>query len=102
MSAQISQNAQRPDAITKLSAWLGADMARNCDAWLYQLSGEDVRDLETAATHFQSLGIEVGEISQETFPLATFGAHILAAVSPLCKFMFFAAGARCTKFPAPA
>ena len=51
-------------------------MARNPDAWLYQLTVEDVRDLDSAATHFQSLGIDVGEISRETFPLATFGAHI--------------------------
>ena len=35
-----------------------------------------MRDLESAATHFQSLGIDVGEISIETFPLATFGVHI--------------------------
>jgi len=76
MSEQTIQNAQLPDAITKPSAWLGADMARNSDAWLYQLTVEDVRDVESAATHFQSLGIDVGEISRETFPLATFGAHI--------------------------
>ena len=76
MSEQTIQNAQLPDAITKPSAWLGADMARNSDAWLYQLTVEDVRDLESAATHFQSLGIDVGEISRETFPLATFGVHI--------------------------
>ena len=76
MSEQTIQNAQLPDAIKKPSAWLGADMARNPDAWLYQLTVEDVRDLESAATHFQSLGIDVGEISRETFPLATFGVHI--------------------------
>ena len=76
MSAQTIQKAQLPDVITKPSAWLGSDMVRNPDAWLYQLTVEDVRDLESAATHFQSLGIDVGEISRETFPLATFGAHI--------------------------
>ena len=76
MSEQTIQNAQLPDAITKPSAWLGADMVHNPDAWIYQLTVEDVRDLESAATHFQSLGIDVGEISRETFPLATFGVHI--------------------------
>ena len=76
MSAKTIQKAQLPDAITKPSAWLGADTACNPDAWFYQLTVEDVRDLESAATHFQSLGIDVGEISRETFPLATFGAHI--------------------------
>ena len=76
MSAQTIQKAQLPDAITKPSAWLGADMACNPDAWFYQLTVEDVRDLESAAIHFQSLGIDVGEISRKTFPLATFGVHI--------------------------
>ena len=76
MSAQTIQKAQLPDAITKPSAWLGTDMARNPDAWLYQLTSDDVRELEAAATHFQSLGIDIGEISKETFPLATFGVHI--------------------------
>ena len=76
MSAQTIQKAQLPDVITKPSAWLGSDMVRNPDAWLYQLTVEDVRDLESAATHFQSLGIDVGEISRETFPLTTFSVHI--------------------------
>jgi hypothetical protein len=76
MSNQTNQNAQLPSAIMKPSAWLGADMSRNPDAWLYQLTPDDVRDLETAATHFQSLGIDVGEISKETFPLTTFCDHI--------------------------
>ena len=77
MSDHINQSAQLPNAIKKPSAWLGADMSRNPDAWLYQLTADDVGDLEASATHFQSLGIDVGEISEETFPLATFGEHIV-------------------------
>ena len=76
MSDHINQNAQLPNAIKQPSAWLGADMSRNPDAWLYQLTADDVGDLEASATHFQSLGIDVGEISKETFPLAAFGEHI--------------------------
>ena len=76
MSVLTNHDAQLPDAIAKPSAWLGTDMARNPDAWLYQLTSDDVRELEAAATHFQSLGIDIGEISKETFPLATFCVHI--------------------------
>ena len=76
MSVLTNHDAQLPDAIAKPSAWLGTDMARNPDAWLYQLTSDDVRELEVAATHFQSLGIDIGEISKETFPLATFCVHI--------------------------
>ena len=76
MSGHINQNVQLPNAIKKPSAWLGADMSRNPDAWLYQLTEDDVGDLEASASHFQSLGIDVGEISKKTFPLTTFGEHI--------------------------
>jgi len=76
MSVLTNHDAQLPDEIAKPSAWLGTDMARNRDAWLYQLTSDDVRELEAAAAHFQSLGIDIGEISKETFPLTTFGDHI--------------------------
>jgi len=76
MSGHINQNVQLPNAIKKPSAWLGADMSRNPDAWLYQLTADDVGDLEASASHFQSLGTDVGEISKKTFPLTTFGEHI--------------------------
>ena len=65
-----------PKTLTGQSAWLGKDMANNPKAWLYDLSPEDIIDLETAAQHFQSLGIDVGEITKETFPLTTFLKHI--------------------------
>ena len=76
MSVLTNHDAQLPDAIAKPSAWLGTDMTRNPDAWLYQLTSDDVRELEAAATHFQNLDIDIGEISKETFPLATFCVHI--------------------------
>jgi len=65
-----------PKTLTGQSAWLGKDMANNPKAWLYDLSPEDIIDLETAAQHFQGLGIDVGEITKETFPLTTFLKHI--------------------------
>ena len=34
------------------SAWLGADMSRNPDVWLYQLTADDVGELEAAAVPF--------------------------------------------------
>jgi len=69
-------SAARPKSFLGPSAWLGKNMVKATDAWLYQLTDVDVKDLEAAATHFQNLGLDVGEISKESFPLATFGAHI--------------------------
>jgi len=51
-------------------------MEKSPDTWLYRLSAKDIADLETAATHFQSLGLDVGEITADTFPLTTFGDHL--------------------------
>lgn len=65
-----------PEAFKGPSAWLGKDMVNSQDAWLHHLSDADIRDLEAAARHFQNLGLDIGEISAETFPLATFRARI--------------------------
>ena len=76
MSDHIKKIVQLPNAIEKPSAWLAADMSRNPDAWLYELTAEDIADLEASAIHFQRLGINIGKISKETFPLVTFNGHI--------------------------
>lgn len=65
-----------PKLMTGPSAWLGREMVDTPEAWLCQLSAEDVGDLEKAATHFLSLDQDIGEISKETFPLTTFARHI--------------------------
>ena len=65
-----------PQCLTGPSAWLGKDMARNTQAWLYRLTTEDIVDLEKAANFFLSLDIDVGEITKDTFPLTTFLPHI--------------------------
>lgn len=65
-----------PEAFTGPSAWLGKDMAANPDAWLVELTTDDIADLENAASHFAKLGLDVGEISKEAFPLTTFTSHI--------------------------
>jgi len=75
-SASHQNLTDLPHRLTGPSAWLGKDMARNTEAWLYHLSKEDIVDLEKAATSFLSLGIDVGEITKETFPLTTFLPHI--------------------------
>lgn len=65
------------------SAWLGKDMANNPKAWLYQLTQEDILDLESAAQHFLSLGIDVGCITKETFPLQAFTKHAKTLIHTL-------------------
>lgn len=65
-----------PEKFAGASAWLGAQMEQDPDAWLYTLSREDIDDLEAAARHFLDLGRDVGEISADTFPLTNFRPHV--------------------------
>lgn len=45
--------------------------------WLYRLSAEDIHDLEQAAAHYQSLSRDIGEITEDDFPLTHFHKHLL-------------------------
>ncbi|WP_294226192.1 TauD/TfdA family dioxygenase [uncultured Shimia sp.] len=77
MPNQLPQDlADLPTRITGPAAWIGQEMAENPDLWLYQLSSEDIGDIENGARHFLSLGLDAGEISKETFPLTTFSTHV--------------------------
>lgn len=74
-----------PQTLVGPSAWLGKDMAANPDAWLYSLTVEDIKDLENSAQYFLSLGVDIGEITKETFPLTTFLKHINSLQNKLLK-----------------
>lgn len=51
-------------------------MVAQPERWLVTLTPEDIADLHQAATHFLSLGKNIGEISSEDFPLTSFAAHL--------------------------
>jgi hypothetical protein len=46
------------------------------DDWLVHLSPAQIEDLESAASHYLSLGRDVGEITAAGFPLPTFATHL--------------------------
>jgi hypothetical protein len=72
-----------PNRLTGPAAWLGHDMARHEDRWLYRLSAEEIAELEQAARHYLSLGRDVGEISAADFPLGSFAGHLQALQAKL-------------------
>lgn len=82
MTASITA-ANLPEAMTGPSAWLGKDMARAPEKWLYHLTPQDIADLEQAADHFASLGKDIGEITAADFPLSHFVDHMGALKSKL-------------------
>ena len=51
-------------------------MRKDPSQWFYQLTAEDVEDLENAARHYLSLSRDIGEIKQEDFPLSHFKQHL--------------------------
>ncbi|MCH7816653.1 MAG: TauD/TfdA family dioxygenase, partial [Proteobacteria bacterium] len=51
-------------------------MINDPSRWLYRLTENEVRDLENAARHYQSLSRDIGQISQDDFPLGHFGQHL--------------------------
>lgn len=67
-----------PEELTGPAAWTGAELRARPEAWLVQLTGEDIADLEQAARHFLALDRDVGEIDADTFPLRTFDGHLRA------------------------
>lgn len=67
-----------PPQIVTPAAWVGPDLAERPEDWLYQLTPDDVADLEQAARHFLSLDRDVGEITAEDFPLTQFADHLSA------------------------
>jgi hypothetical protein len=65
-----------PKSINRPSSWVGTELAKNPAQWLYQLKLTDIADLESAAAQFQTLDINIGEITKELFPLAHFSDHL--------------------------
>ena len=64
-----------PTSFDGPSAWTSSDML-DPSAWLYTLTPSDIDELNAAATHFLGLGIDIGEISKDSFPLTGFKDQI--------------------------
>ncbi|EFQ25869.1 TfdA family Taurine catabolism dioxygenase TauD [Colletotrichum graminicola] len=55
--------------------WDGATLANEYD-WTYVLTPDELDELDGALAHFKSLGLPLGYISQETFPLPKLHAEL--------------------------
>src|ERR1043165_6666714 len=65
-----------PGKVDIPSAWQGADMKANPDRWLRTLAASEIVELENAAESYLGSGKEIADITKESFPLPTFGAHL--------------------------
>ncbi|THD67275.1 MAG: TauD/TfdA family dioxygenase [Bradyrhizobium sp.] len=65
-----------PGRIDIPSAWRGEEMAAHPDRWLIHLKAGEIAELEHAAQSYLATTHEIGEITQEKFPLPRFGVHL--------------------------
>ena len=54
--------------ITGASAWNGREMAKRSE-WIWQLSADDIEEIDRAITHFKRSGAPMAAITPENFPL---------------------------------
>ncbi|KAL4789768.1 hypothetical protein BDV19DRAFT_382873 [Aspergillus venezuelensis] len=57
-----------PRELSSDLAWDGKELAKVYD-WNYHLTEDDLKEVERALEHFKALGVPLGQVSQETFPL---------------------------------
>jgi len=65
-----------PPVFNGESAWLGSEMAKQPERWLYTLSQNEISDLENAAQSYLSLHQDTGQITKDAFPLKVFNDHL--------------------------
>jgi len=55
------------------SAWLGADMRRHPEEWIYTLSPVELAEIAAATASVRARGLDIAEITRADFPLPTLG-----------------------------
>ncbi|KAJ6180848.1 hypothetical protein N7519_011309 [Penicillium mononematosum] len=59
-----------PEKLVSPLVWEGKDVEKR-DDWVYQLSDDQLDELDAALTSFKALNLSLGHINQSTFPLPT-------------------------------
>ena len=62
-----------PTKIDIPAAWFGDELKKNPKLWSYELSSEEIIELENAALDFIKSGEPIGRISEKSFVLPRFG-----------------------------
>lgn len=78
-----------PEFIDIPAAWYGDDMSADRDLWTYNLTDNDITELEIAAADFNNLSLPLGLISKENFPLQKFGNFLRQMQNELRKGIGF-------------
>ncbi len=66
----MDQYALRPP-VEGPSAWIGAELAKRPEEWIYRLSATEVAEIEAATTQVRARALDIAAITQADFPLPT-------------------------------
>lgn len=59
-----------PKKLNNPASWKGKDLEKHPEKWITSFTDNDIKELESAAKHYLSLNKDIGEITQEEFPLS--------------------------------
>ena len=79
-----------PDHIDILSSWIGVELANKPEKWITTFTLREIRELEKAAKSYIDTGKDIGEISQNDFPLPTLKHKFAELKQTLIKGIGFA------------
>lgn len=72
----MTELSELPQRLTGPSVWAGAEMRARQTDWINDLTSDDIADLEQAASHYLSLGRDIGLMTKFDFPLQRFDQHL--------------------------
>src|SRR5690348_11494132 len=55
------------------SAWIGAELRRRPEEWIYTFSPAELAEIAAATAAVRERGLDIGEITRADFPLPTLG-----------------------------
>ncbi|KAI9026628.1 hypothetical protein CLU79DRAFT_885882 [Phycomyces nitens] len=61
-----------PERLSGPSVWDGKYLENHPEEWIYQLTQEDIKDIDNGLKHFNSLNLPLIDIKEENFPLGNF------------------------------
>ena len=56
--------------------WTGTELQQSTD-WIYQLTEAEITDIDNAIRGVEAAGLDIMEITQDTFPLPAFGPALV-------------------------
>ena len=69
-------NKNLPPVQTGKAVWYGSEMESKKEEWILHLSDSEINELEEAAQHFLSKGTPIEHMTEDRFPLPTFGIKL--------------------------